>query len=987
MKKKLKKIYIGLIIGAITSVFVSLFTTYFFQDLFNKFENFTYDMRYKWEYDPQISTADTLLNWQPNEDVIVCDIDERAMSKYGVYHKWPRSYHGDVVKELTKNGAAVVGFDILFGKADFGVDRTKEIEKIVNSVGVSVNNDLHEKIRTQVNYDKMFADDVAKAKNVISAMQMNDSSEYQFGGDWKEKSTEQWRLAIHPDASSAKLPDSISRAFYVEHPVAGGKTVLREKDALEGIFPYLAQSAQRVGFVNVVPDPDGVQRKIPLFYNFRGYTYPAISLQMAMYLTGVTIKDIEIKLGEYINLGKPFSIWKDSTSMLKTSYPTVTGGMIERLIEFRDQVKNLSENKSITISPYLKAYRDENNKMWLSVISGEIPQDVFSDILALPVENLKEVKIEETTQIGQFTGIKLYSDNTFDIIQINEKGEQQDSWEGLSLSIFNMLHSIPVSKISGLKPNESIIISSDLSITKNRGIYKSQCPFLKGKTIEELITLTPADLKNLTPNKKLKFGEEIKIPIDKVGNNLITFRGPARKAFKYLSYYDVKENRIGAHYFQHKAVILGSSAPALFDIVTSPFSGRFPGVEIHATLLSDFLDNIFMKKLDPNKSLLILLGLGILMGVLSYLLRPVWSAVLGVVFILGYFLFAMSIFDKNLCIEIVKPIMSIVLSFIAVVAYKYVTEEKDKKFLHETFKQYLTPALIDQMYESKRMPSLGGEEGVRTAYFTDIQGFSTFSEKLGSPTKLVELLNEYLTAMTDTLLKEEGTLDKYEGDAIIAFFGAPMPLPDHATRACGTAIKMQKNLATLRQKWQSEGEKWPKIVHEMRMRVGINSGPIVTGNMGSTVRMNYTMMGDAVNLAARLESGSKMYGAFIMCSDDSLKMTDGSIIARQLDIMRVMGKSEPVSVHEVLCFKNEMDEKTAKLVEVFAKAYQAYLETRWDDAIALFEEAVKYEMYYGEPGVKTCPSIVMKERCLEYKKNPPVPTGQKWDGVYTATSK
>jgi len=178
--KKLKKVYIGFLIGTLASVFISLFTKNFFEDLFNKFESFTYDMRYKWKYDPQLTESDTLLNWQPNEDVVVCDIDERSMAKYGVYHKWPRSYHGDVVAQLTKDGAALSAFDIIFGVADFGKGRTEEIENILTRSGLRADSRTRAKIREQVNYDSMFCASVTKAGNVVAAVQMNDSNEYQF---------------------------------------------------------------------------------------------------------------------------------------------------------------------------------------------------------------------------------------------------------------------------------------------------------------------------------------------------------------------------------------------------------------------------------------------------------------------------------------------------------------------------------------------------------------------------------------------------------------------------------------------------------------------------------------------------------------------------------------------------------------------------------------------------------------------------------------
>ena len=318
------------------------------------------------------------------------------------------------------------------------------------------------------------------------------------------------------------------------------------------------------------------------------------------------------------------------------------------------------------------------------------------------------------------------------------------------------------------------------------------------------------------------------------------------------------------------------------------------------------------------------------------------------------------------------------------------------------------------MFENHVTPKLGGEARIITAYFTDIQGFSTFSEKL-TATQLVELLNEYLSAMTDIFIAEEGTLDKYEGDAIVAFIGAPLDVPDHALRACRAAVAMQRKLLELREKWASEkeapgencnvkrfgpeewapGDKWPAIVHKMRMRIGINTGEIVVGNMGSSMRMNYTMMGDAVNLAARLEAGSKQYGVYTMLSEYVLEneFVDASGQARKIrdlvetrfiDRLTVLGKTEAVEVYEMCDLKGELTAQEQELLRIFAEAMAHYQRMEWDQAIAGFEQAEKIERV---PDGATTPSRVFIKRCQEYRANPPVPEGQDWDGVYRMTKK
>ncbi|MBN8217775.1 MAG: adenylate/guanylate cyclase domain-containing protein [Spirochaetes bacterium] len=384
---------------------------------------------------------------------------------------------------------------------------------------------------------------------------------------------------------------------------------------------------------------------------------------------------------------------------------------------------------------------------------------------------------------------------------------------------------------------------------------------------------------------------------------------------------------------------------------------------------------------------------------------------------LGTFVTAFIAFDaSNTVVKVVPLVAANLVLFVSLLIYKLLTEEKDKQFLKATFSSYLAPELINQMYESKTMPKLGGEPGIRTAFFTDIQGFSTFSEKLTAE-QLVELLNEYLNSMTNILLDEKGTLDKYIGDAIIGIFGAPMPLADHSLRALRVAVGMQANLARLREKWRAEvvapgenrnsknlppeewepGKKWPVIVYDMRVRVGINSGDMVTGNMGSTMRMNYTMMGDPVNLAARLEAGAKQFGVYTLVSGMTLDqrfvneagaqvLTRDLVHARFIDRITVVGKSEPVEVFEVIGIKGESDISAEEqaLFTLFEEGVKAYQACEWDKALGIFQRTKEMELFKKN---KYTPSKMYIERCEEFKVNPPVPPGEKWDGVFRMTQK
>ncbi len=444
--------------------------------------------------------------------------------------------------------------------------------------------------------------------------------------------------------------------------------------------------------------------------------------------------------------------------------------------------------------------------------------------------------------------------------------------------------------------------------------------------------------------------------------------------------------------FNGNIVFIGSTAYGAHDLRHTPVDPLMAGVYFHMNMVHQLMDGYAYKNTNESTQWsLILLAAG---TVLMILIQFVGNAIFDLMALVIIFAAAL-ILDKNYFVPQGYELKLFSVLFCIAATYSWNTflhfylTNKDKKFLKNAFGNYISPELIDEMYKSGEPPKLGGDSGIRTAYFTDIQGFSTFSEKL-SATQLVELLNEYLTDMTDILLSESGTLDKYEGDAIIAFFGAPMPLPDHCARSCRTAHRMQEKLAELRLKWISEGDKWPKIVHEMRMRIGINSGEIVTGNMGSHTRMNYTMMGDAVNLAARLEESAKQYGIFTQVSQDSKNMAQeqsgDEFLFREVDTVRVVGKSVPVTTFDLLGVKATAPEFLIQLADKFALGISLYKEQRFDEAIEIFKQTLELEWqrFPDLKGVKTNPSEIYLKRCAEYKEIPPPPD---WDGVYTLTSK
>ncbi|MGD9201960.1 MAG: adenylate/guanylate cyclase domain-containing protein, partial [Chitinispirillia bacterium] len=775
--------------------------------------------------------------------------------------------------------------------------------------------------------------------------------------------------------------DSLNPQSCIEVPSKDRHHIISEKTIVDGIFPGIARSAKAIGHLNMDPNDDGVIRQVPLLYSFgkNRPVYLPMSVRTVATLFGTPNEEIIFKPKQYLDIGKPFKIFKNEDNSIRFSYPNLSVLQIKAILERSKEILALKPNEKLTITSLLKIGRDINGAEFISSYSGDLPQPVVYAFLKNSTKNIKDMKPGTTISLTQ--EIEVTRDSDVEWILSAPYGDEE--WY-LTEDDLKMISMLSLSDFESIGVGQTILAFHNFSVKNKNGKLLSDIPVLRDKTLKELCRLKWTEIEEMKPGMRRDIGKNVRIPLTHDNEHIITYFGKRKKPFRYYPYYDIMNDRIQGS-LDGKIYLVGSTVAAMFDIVCVPIEKVYPGVEVHASLINSFMTNTFVTRLAKWQDFMILLLVGIITGILSYILKPLTSAVLTVFFIFGYFLIAMTIFGGDLIwIEIARPILTILLTYTAVMAFRYITEEKDRKFLQNTFKQYLSPELIEIMYKEKQVPKLGGEEGIRTAYFSDIQSFSSFSEKLGSPTRLVDLLNEYLTAMTDSLLSHYGTLDKYEGDAIVAFFGAPMPMDDHAQQACATALDMQNKLSVLREKWTGEGEKWPEVVHKMRMRIGINTGPITTGNMGSAVRMNYTMMGDAVNLAARLESAAKQYGVYTMISHITYEIIRDDFETRQLDKITVVGKSEPVIIYELLGKKGDLDSEMKKMLNIYQQGVDSFYGQQWDVAIEALEESEKLEPCKEFSVGNMSPSKKLIEYCNHFKSNPP---GDDWDGVIKLTSK
>lgn len=469
---------------------------------------------------------------------------------------------------------------------------------------------------------------------------------------------------------------------------------------------------------------------------------------------------------------------------------------------------------------------------------------------------------------------------------------------------------------------------------------------------------------------KIMLGNKI-IPTDESGRLLINYRG-GEKTFPHYSVYDVIEKKIAASKLKDKIVLIGATAIGIYDIRATPFENVYPGVEIHANIIDNILAGDFLYR--PGWTFFIdvaiILIAGIILGLVLPKMSPYASALTVLTFLAAFFYGNYYMFvNSGIWLNIVYPSISILATYMAITIFHYMAEEKEKRKVKKAFQYYLTSSVVNEVLKNPEKLKLGGEKKELSVLFSDIRGFTSISEKM-TPEELVHLLNEYLTTMTDIVFSNDGLLDKYIGDAVMAVFGAPIDQPDHASRACKTALEMIRNLEILNEEWQKRGI--PKI----KIGVGISSGPMVVGNMGSERRFDYTVMGDTVNLGSRLESITKFYGVSIILSEESYLQVKDNFVCRELDIVKVSGKERPSKIYELL-IEQDQDANHSVFAKKFDEALELYRGMKWQEAIEAFSGIL-------ESNPEDPVSEVYIKRCHLLSKTPPETD---WQGVFTMKTK
>jgi adenylate cyclase len=465
----------------------------------------------------------------------------------------------------------------------------------------------------------------------------------------------------------------------------------------------------------------------------------------------------------------------------------------------------------------------------------------------------------------------------------------------------------------------------------------------------------------------------VAVPLDSHGRAILRFRRHGAYESVHAASVIQSELRLQAgetnltvqpSFFTNAYVLFGVSAPGLMDLKPVPTSKVCPGVVVHATFLDNLLSGDFAREVPRPRAAAASVAFALLCAFAGRMASRGWQSGLGFVLVLAPLAVGTAAYRFGWWVPVVEPTMGGLLALTGSLVLNYAIEGRQKRFIKGAFQQYLSKVVIDRLVQNPDALKLGGETRELSIFFSDLQGFTSISEVL-TPEQLTALLNDYLTEMCDIIMDEGGTVDKFEGDAIIAFWNAPLDLPGHAECAVRAALRCQKRLAELRPVYRE------RVKRDLYMRVGLNTGKVVIGNMGSQQRFNYTFLGDAGNLASRLEGINKQFGTYLMVSEHTHAMMKGAFPARELSLVRVVGKAVPVRVFEPMWpadFEARKD-----VTEQFGRGLRDFYAGNFSGAIAALEPIA---------GVDAAARNYVR-KCRELMDHPP----ENWDGVWEMKEK
>ncbi len=902
---------------------------------------------------------------QMDPSLATVDVDNATLAHEGRWQDWTRDKHTKIVRALREFGATMLGFDVFFVEPSRKSVAQEQLQELETVDRASVMNLIRD-------HDAEMAAAMRETGNV-------------YLGQFLEEMEAGDRMTPLEAGQKEALEALESRGLTVPYPAAGRSTIRKIREIHPPLKP-LIEAARGVGFAQAFPDIDGTRRRFPIVLLYENRLMPSLALIMLCDYLQVPLASVQVAEGKYVRLpgarmpggrvkdifipidekGQMLVNWAGEFLQTFTHYPHVT---ISLLAQDRRALDALRVVKQINIERP-EAMQDPARLLDLARQKGIEDAGLVSGYQAsLQAASLMEQAVLADPQVR-------------------------------TAHVFAQLF--------GLPPGQ---VPADLGLDSPAEVIARFAPSddYVGQIRDLLTTLDDVRTNNLVAQQMEKDGlatpDQIAarlpgVPADRVRHSFEVLRHylqgrqiqPADRPLIFPSFTPItfwnrgKAQPVTTDDMKGKILFYGLTATATHDLNPTPYEPAYPLVGIYPNVFNTILTENFLRKVPDWLNTLVILGMGLLIGLTIPRFRAldgaIWMLILLIVYVVGAFLLFT---HGGLWIDVIGPVGTLVLGYLSITLYNYVQKEKERDLVQGAFGHFLDPKVVENLVEHPELiEQLGGEERVMTAFFSDIASFSTMSENL-TPTSLVTLLNEYLTEMCDIIAQHGGTIDKFEGDMIIAFYGAPIPHEDHAQRAVLACVDMQAKLVELRRGWEERGEfaelrkKWADEGRGefLRARMGVNTGRMVVGNMGSRTRVDYTIMGDAVNLASRLEGAGKQYGVVTMVAQDTYERAQMVIEARLLDALRVVGKEEPVKVYEILGRKGQVESARGEAAALFVRGYEMYAQQYWDEATAYFEAALKA---YPDDG----PSKIFIKRCQAFKLNPPPAN---WDAVYTLESK
>ena len=898
------------------SILVAVFS---YTDVYIDLEHQTYDSRFIFRgniyQDPNIGTV---------------DIDDETYQSEGRMEDWQRKKHADLIETLGEWEVRMLGFDIFMPEPQASFIYKEDVEHEHREAYTA-----EDFLGLFEDHDQIVADAARKAGNVY------------FSGVFEISATSQdWDFVLNNMTERNDLKEEgyqalLEKNLFIDFPGAKDSTIPRTMDILPSLSLH-TQASRGVGFVQPLYDDDGVARWFPLVLAYDGKVFPSLVLLMACDYFNVALQSIEIEPGKHVKFpqanmpdgqAKDFYIPIDERGAMLVNWAgryedTFTHYPYARLIKLRGTYQDAV------------ALRDVKRLIQQKPDLLQDPDAFIMEAMSFNIgPPMSAMTAYQTVGLfGMFQGIIEEDEDVDGVAFFVEQGLPEDEIPPEMLEKFNELkYNMKMAKL----------------LTATPEITLPQMAEMLGIVRLNIIEHGFYALKNLMDHGGIK---------------------PEHHPLVFFSeFHDGKE--LLPSDLKDKMLIYGLTATGTQDYAPVPVQGRYKMVGYHANALNTIITEQFLTRLDEEYLIIILLVLGAIMGLIIPRFGPISGA--GVVFALlivqlsaAYLLFV----HAGLWIDIMAPVGVVFLSYLSISVNNYLIERKERAYIQDSFKMYLSPQVVDQIAGDPGKLQLGGTRRELTILFTDVAGFSTISENL-SAEKLVDLLNDYLGDMTDIIMANKGTVDKYEGDLIMAFWGAPIEDPDHAMDACFTALLMNERLINMRAEFKAQGK--PPFIANMDARIGLNTGDVVVGNMGSSQRFDYTVMGDHVNLASRLEGANKPYGTHIMISEFTYAKVKDHIEVRELDTIRVVGRDEPVTIYEVLAKTGEVDEKMGEIASLYQSAMEVYKDRGWNEAQEKFLKILTIDPNDG-------PSKTYVGRCEKYSVEPPL---AEWDFVETMTEK